>query len=178
MQAPDRTDVVSAVWGWIQMHLAVGYLEHCATLDDSSSVSSNLMLSHSVPFDVRCTCAIALTHTVMQSYSLGRWPCQLCRASIIAGLIGPPGTSLPAVLQLCCLPPAQICCLRSVPLFAAVVLHDQSWHGIRIAVRLCESVPSLTVVCRATNEHKRSWTTCTSSQCRTHFWHMDKGRLW
>lgn len=69
MQAPDRTDAVSAVWGWIQMHLAVGLLEHWARLDDSSQVSSNLMLSYCVPLTVPCTCAIALTHIVAQFFN-------------------------------------------------------------------------------------------------------------
>ena len=45
-QAPERDDAVSAVWGWIRMHLAVGLLEHWVRLDDSSQVIVQYRLSH------------------------------------------------------------------------------------------------------------------------------------
>lgn len=48
-QAPDRSDAVSAVWAWIQMHLAVGLLEHWARLDDSSQASSHLAILSVLP---------------------------------------------------------------------------------------------------------------------------------
>ena len=55
MQAPDRTNAVSAVWGWVRMHLAIGLLEHWGRLDDASKVSTHLMLPYCVAFGAPCT---------------------------------------------------------------------------------------------------------------------------